>query len=340
MRYPKSLQKGGRIGFIAPSFGCSIQPYETRFNNALKTFHNLGYKTIEGPNARAGKGIGISNTPMACGAEVNDFFINDRSDVIISCGGGELMCEDLPYIDFVSIKKATPKWYLGYSDNTNLTFTLPTICDIAAIYGPCASDFGMSPWHESIEDAFKVLTGEKTSFSNYDGWEIDWPEGETNPLAPFSITQLYSQVIFGADEVHLEGRLIGGCMDVLENIIGTPFDYVSDFNERYREDGIIWFLESCDLNVMSIRRTLWHMKQAGWFKYVNGFLIGRPLKYDDEFDGFRPHEAVTGVLSDFGVPIVMDIDLGHLSPQIPFVSGGYGHVDAVGNKFGIKYDMK
>lgn len=44
------------------------------------------------------------------------------NDVLISCGGGELMCEILPYVDFDRIKAAKPKWYLGYSDNTNFTF--------------------------------------------------------------------------------------------------------------------------------------------------------------------------------------------------------------------------
>ena len=41
-----------------------------------------------------------------------------------------------------------------------------------------------------------------------------------------------------------------------------------DFIERYKEDGILWFLEACDLNVFSIRRAMWQMEQAGWFEHV------------------------------------------------------------------------
>jgi muramoyltetrapeptide carboxypeptidase LdcA involved in peptidoglycan recycling len=70
--------------------------------------------------------------------------------------------------------------------------------------------------------------------------------------------------------VQLEGRLVGGCMDCLVNLLGTRFDRVQDFNERYKEEGIIWFMESCDLNVMAIRRAIWQMKNAGWFSYVKG----------------------------------------------------------------------
>ena len=39
MRYPEFIKPGGRIGFIAPSFGCgSIEPYFTRFKYAVKYF--------------------------------------------------------------------------------------------------------------------------------------------------------------------------------------------------------------------------------------------------------------------------------------------------------------
>lgn len=44
------------------------------------------------------------------------------------------MCEILPYIDFEKIRNSEPKWFLGYSDNTNLIFLLATLCDTAAIY--------------------------------------------------------------------------------------------------------------------------------------------------------------------------------------------------------------
>ena len=71
------------------------------------------------------------------------------------------MCEILDYIDFQALEAARPKWYMGYSDNTNFTFLLTTLLDTASIYGPCAAAFGMKPWHPSIEDAMLALTGKK-----------------------------------------------------------------------------------------------------------------------------------------------------------------------------------
>ena len=342
MRYPDFLKEKGSVGFIAPSFGCATLPYTVCFDQTISELKKLGFSTVEGPNVRVSAGIGKSNTDEACGAEINDFFINKKSDVIISCGGGELMCEDLPFVDFKGIAKAEPVWYMGYSDNTNLTFLLPTLCDTAAIYGPCAAEFGMKPWHPALYDALDLLRGKKLSFSNYDGWESSQLRDEEHPYEPYNITEKYSQKLAGtADkEAEFEGRLIGGCLDCLVNLVGTPFDKVKEFNARYADEGIIWFIESCELNTMGVRRALWHMEQAGWFEHIKGFLVGRPMMYEDSFIDFTIEDAFISVLSKYNVPIVYNVDIGHISPMMPVISGGYGRVSAKENSLTVSYELK
>ena len=131
MRYPEFIKDGDTIGFPAPSFGCNIEPYRTAFDHAQEVLRKKGFKTVCGPNAYAGDGIGISSSPENCGREVTEMLLGDMPDAIISCGGGELMCEILRYVDFERIAQAKPKWFMGYSDNTNLTFLLTTLCDTA-----------------------------------------------------------------------------------------------------------------------------------------------------------------------------------------------------------------
>ncbi len=341
MRYPEFLKADGSVGFIAPSFGCATMPYSACFDKTTEHFREMGHTVVEGPNARASAGIGKSNTDEACGAEVNDFFINKKSDVIISCGGGELMCEDLPFVDFKGIAAAKPTWYMGYSDNTNLTFLLPTLCDTAAVYGPCASEFAMKPWHPALNDAYDLLRGKKLSFSNYNGWEKEQTKDEEHPFEPYNITEKYSQRIAGLAEKEtcFEGRFIGGCLDCLVNLVGTPFDRVKEFNARYAKDGIVWFIESCELNTMSVRRALWHMEQAGWFEHIRGFLVGRPMMYEDRFIDFTIEDAFISVLEKYNVPIVYNVDIGHLSPMMPVISGGYGKVCAKENSLTVSYDL-
>ena len=348
MRYPKSLQPGGTIGFVAPSFGCNMEPYKTAFLNAQEKFKSLGYRMDLGPNCYMGCGIGISNTPAKCAEEINEYYISKENDILISCGGGELMCEILPYIDFDALGAAEPKWYMGFSDNTNLTFLLATICDTASIYGPCAAAFGMEPWHKSLHDAMDILTGRVCSVSGYDGWERESLKDEEHPLIPYHITEprilkvqpaasrlSLSDGIYNGPEISFCGRLIGGCMDCLVNLLGTRFDKVAEFAERYREDGIIWFLEACDLNVMSIRRAMWQMEQAGWFKYVKGFIFGRPVAFGEEMMGMNHYNAVYEIASRYNVPVIMDADIGHMSPMMPLICGSRAQVRVSGNDINI-----
>ena len=366
MKYPELLRKGGTIGFAAPSFGCNIEPYRSAFDNALKLFRGRGYKTLLGPNCYAGEGIGISNTPEKCAAEITEMYSSGDSDIIISCGGGELMCEILPHIDWKRMDAAQPKWFIGYSDNTNITYLLTTILDTAAVYGPCAPSFGMEPLSDSLEDAFKILTGEIKEVSNYPKWEKEGLKDEEHPLMPYNLTEDYRQRLYipndegtgiveagtkrlsdgdalageNFDNISFSGRLIGGCVDCLLNLIGTGFDKTEAFLEKYKDDGFIWFLECCDLSPMDMRRAFFHMREAGWFKYAKGFLIGRPLHFGEEMMGVDQYNAVTDIIGELGVPIVMDTDIGHLPPQMPLISGAIAEVFAADNSVRIRYEYR
>lgn len=342
MKYPVFLPEGGRIGFPAPSFGCSIEPYRSAFDHAQEVLRSLGHGTIPGPNAYLGEGIGISNTPEKCGEELTKMYLSDETDALISCGGGELMCEILDYVDFAAIRQAPPKWYMGYSDNTNMVFLLATLCDTAAIYGPCAPTFGMEPWHQAVRDAYDLLRGKKLDNKGYPLFELESLKDEDHPLIPYNLTEQKKIRAFSGmkeckpvaadakskkDTLHdqkdlvFEGRLIGGCLDCLVNLAGTCYDKVKEFNERYADDGIIWFMESCDLNVMSIRRAVWELDHAGWFSHVKGFLIGRPCCYGQELMGLDQYHAVVDLLGKYNVPILMDLDIGHLPPMMPLIVG-------------------
>lgn len=355
MRYPEFIKSGDTIGYVAPSFGCNMEPYKSAFDNALLKFSHLGYKHDLGPNCYKGDGVGISTNPKDCAKELTEYYISNDNQALISCGGGELMCETMSYVDFDAIKNANPKWFMGFSDNTNFTFLLTTLCDTAAIYGPCAAKFGMEPWHESISDAVNLLEGKKLTMHNYDKWELESLKSEENPLAPLNLTEDTVMSCFvpsksaqngsesnmvSADSINMQGRLIGGCVDCLVNLTGTKFDLVGSFLEKYKEDGFIWYLECCDLNTFSMRRAMWQMYEAGWFKYCNGFLIGRPMHYDEPMFGLDRFDAILPVASKVGVSAIMDIDIGHLSPMMPLINGSVAQIVYGHGKLEIEMSLK
>ncbi len=390
MRYPAFLRENGTIGFVAPSFGCATDPYKSGFLNAQKRWNEQGFHLQLGQNCYVEEGVGISNTPRKCGEELTAYYCDKNNDCLISCGGGELMCEILDYVDFEQIRQAPPKWYLGYSDNTNFTFLLTTLCDAASVYGPCAAAFGMEPLHPSLNDAMLLLQGKKLTMQGYDKWERESLKDEEHPYVPYNLTEtsvikyylpdgrtnveslrgtaakyaeqdeagqpsllenrecrkalLQESAEFPAGEnvkFGFSGRLLGGCMDCLVNFLGTRYDKVTEFVERYKEDGIIWFLEACDLNLMGIRRAMWQMEHAGWFKYCKGFLIGRPrLGMGVEEFGIDSYQAVCEMLYPYHVPVLMDLDIGHLPPSMPLICGSMANVASDGKTYRVEMELK
>lgn len=363
MRFPDFIKENDIISYVAPSLSCGSEPYYSGFNKALQLIDDLGFKEKLGDNVYALSGIGISNTPVKCATELMGAYLDEETKAIISCGGGELMCETMSYVDFNIIKDAKPKWYMGYSDNTNFIFLLTTICDVAAIYGYCASTFGRIPYHQSQTDCFNLLMGKSLKVSNYDKFEISSLKSVDDPYAPFNLTMDSHLVAMDIDEndnneliisdswtneniiiktdgyvikdeIAFEGRLVGGCLDCLNNIAGTRLDKVKDFNERYKEDGIIWFLECCDLNVFDMRRAMWHLYECGWFKHVKGFIIGRPMK-PEGFFSLNRYDAFLDVAKKLNVPVIFDADIGHVPPMMPIISGAYAKVSFKDTKLDI-----
>ena len=84
MRYPVPLGQNGTIGFVAPSFGCGVEPYRTMFDHGLQTFQAKGHSLDLGPNCYEEKGIGISNTPNACGEELTEWYCRKENQALIS----------------------------------------------------------------------------------------------------------------------------------------------------------------------------------------------------------------------------------------------------------------
>lgn len=228
----------------------------------------------------------------------------------------------------------------------------------------------MKPWHRAVQDAFGVLTGtleetagnsgteresaadgqkkmleRKITITDYDLWEKESLKSEENPTAPYhatekSVLRVYSEDGTVTTQTRVSGRLLGGCMDCLVNLTGTSFDKVAEFQKKYRDDGILWFLESCDLNVMSIRRAMWHMKQAGWFENTKGFLIGRPLQFGQEMMGLDQYEAVMGIVREYHVPVIMDVSIGHLPPSMPVICGSLAEAVVHENKLTLEMRLR
>lgn len=313
MRYPEELKKGDTIGVTAPSLGVA-GPLVEMLDEGINNLKKLGFQCIETASVRRVH-KGTSTTAKKRAEEFMDLYLNDEVKAIIPARGGELLMDMLPHLDYEKIRNSTPKWILGFSDISTLLFTLTLKCDLAAAHGPIMIHFGDDPMDESSANALKVLQSgdyiEQSSIGCYDEDFEGYPEW----------------ILLGDEnQCELSGRLIGGGLDTIRSLIGTPYAPVKEFIEKYEEDGFIWYFESCAMKADDIYKTLWQMKMNGWFKNCRGVLYGRPDGYLD-FHDFNLIDALSLTFSDLKVPILYNIDLGHIPPQLTFINGALATVE-------------
>ena len=56
--------------------------------------------------------------------------------------------------------------------------------------------------------------------------------------------------------------------------------------------------------------------------------------------GLDQYHAVYDLLKGYQVPVIMDIDLGHLPPQMPLICGSLATVSCRGNELEVRMELK
>ena len=118
---------------------------------------------------------------------------------------------------------------------------------------------------------------------------------------------------------------------------GTPYDFVKEFNERYKLDGIIWFFDIFSMNSCDVYRALLKMKYMGYFKYTKAILVGRVL-FKNVSDLIGYEDAFKKVLPD--IDVVFQVDIGHTYPHMYVVNGAMARVEICDGQGTIDYETK
>lgn len=337
MIYPKKLFQGTTIGITAPSDGIVDSIKQKRLEHAKQMFQKKGYNILETSHVRHSE-KGKSAESLIQAKELESLFQNSQVNYIIAAAGGDFLLEILPYINWNVIKE-NPKWLQGYSDITFLLFILTTKYDIATVYASNVKDFGMNTWHESLENNLKLLEGNNILQRNFEFYEkeaIPYITGTEN----YNLTNPVNyQMITKEKEVEIKGRIIGGCIDCLVSLCGTEFDATKEFIENYKTDGIIWYFDNAELTMEGLTRALWQLKQNGWFQYVKGFLFGRMIT-ENSYYAISKEEVLLNMLGEYQVPIISDMDFGHVPPRITIINGAFVTLQMKKNKMKILMEEK
>lgn len=333
---PGRLNSGDRIATVSLSWGgAGDSDILWRYKIGKKRVEEFGIEVVELPHTLKGSEY-VYEHPEVRARDLMDAFQNPSIKGIFSCIGGDDSIRMLPYIDYELISK-NPKIFLGYSDST-VTHFICYKAGIMSYYGPSI----LAGFAENVEP-FDYMNHwvEKALFSGKPIGQVDPPSEWTSEYIPWEqqnwsrkrkTTSHSGYEVLQGDGIHT-GRLLGGCMDVLETIKGTEiWPSLAEWKDK------VIFFETSEMTVSPDLFLGWlrNYGAQGIFQHAKGLLFSKP--YDDcYYDEYK--KAILQVIRDelklTGLPIFYNMSFGHTAPMsiIPF--GALAELDCENKTFSI-----
>ncbi|WP_462408592.1 S66 family peptidase [Neobacillus sp. Marseille-QA0830] len=317
------LKKGATIGITAPSSGVPPELHPL-VKLACQRMEQEGYQTMCGGTVWT-QAKAKSAPAKKRAAEFNEMMSNDTVDILIPPWGGELLVEILEQVDFENMKN---KWVLGYSDISGLLLAITLKTGRATAHGTNLVDLRGDYSDETTKMWQNVLStkpGESVVQHSSALYQKEWNHDSPSPCV-FHLTERTVWKSIPSAKIEIEGRLLGGCIDIIRHLIGTPFGDVQGFREKYLSgEPVIWYLENCELNTADLRRSLVQMKLAGWFDGCSGLMFGRSPA-NKPIDNYTAEDVYQELAVELDIPVIYDIDCGHVPPQMTLINGAFAKV--------------
>ena len=274
---PKRLQPGDIVATVSSSWGgAGDSKLRWRYEQGVKRLEDVfGLKVIPMPNSLKGSEY-LYNNPGARAEDLMTAFKDTRIKGIITNIGGEDSIRLLPYIDFNVIRE-NPKIFMGYSDDT-VSHLFCHKAGIPSFYGPAI----LTDFAENVEmDPYTIETVNRTLFSNENIGEIqpahEWTSERLEWIEINKDTRRTMQQNNGYELLQgsrtVQGRLIGGCMEVLEFAKGTEL-----WPEKKHWENSILFFETSEEHPEPSYIKYWLRNYAaqGILQKAKGIIFGKP----------------------------------------------------------------
>ena len=272
---PKALRKGSRIGIVSPS-----SPSEAaEISAGIAELRRLGFQ-VEEPEPMEPQGYfaGSHNERLRQFCKTVD---DKRVDGVIATRGGYganyLIDSRLPR------RLKGPKCIVGFSDLNIIQLLMGEARGWAGFYGPMvATGFNHGADRPSGYDPVSFLQAVSETKSK---WKIS----------------LHGQALSSGSA---SGRLVGGCLTMLQTTLGTGFEP--------NTNGAILVLEDRAMKPYQVDRGLRHLYQAGMFEKVEGVILGDFPDCDPPSSGSPTvPEICAEILGPLDIPIVYGAPIGH-----------------------------
>jgi muramoyltetrapeptide carboxypeptidase LdcA involved in peptidoglycan recycling len=333
-RKPPRLRPGDTAAVVSTSWGGpSIFPHV--FDRGLDVLRRVfGLKVRELPTARM-DALELSANPRRRADDLNAAFADPSIQAIVVSIGGVDSVRILEHLD-PSLAVASPKVLLGFSDSTTqLVFYNQT--GLVTFNGPSVmAGFAQLEQFEGLAAHVTGLLFEPEDTYEYRPY-ADWTDGYQDWREPSNAGEVGERRshdgwhwLLGSGRV--EGRLFGGCAEVLEMMKGTRYWPAPAFWQ-----GRILFLETSEDKPTPETVGYWLRNYGvqGVFDRVSGVLIGRARGYSDAEKLDLDEMVVRVIAREFGaaaLPTVTNLDFGHTDPQWILPLGVRAEIDVDGRR--------
>jgi muramoyltetrapeptide carboxypeptidase LdcA involved in peptidoglycan recycling len=337
---PQKLHPGDKVAAVTLSWGGpSVFPgrYQAGKRQLEETF---GVQVVEMPHTLSEAGW-LKTHPQARAEDLMQAFADPDIKAIVSTIGGEDSIRLLPYFDLEVIRN-NPKIFMGYSDTTVTHFACRK-AGIGSFYGPSimagfAENGGLFPYMaDSVRRTLFSSEQIGVVVPNTQGWtdeRLDWGV-PANQARKRALQHCSGWNFLQGSGVH-RGCLLGGCIEVLDWLRGTP---VWPAGEEWQDS--VLFLETSEdgLSPLDVARLLRALAAQGVLKRISGLLFGRPggevgAEHFGEYDQ-AILEICVGEEGLNDLPIVTNMDFGHTDPMLVLPMGAQVQIDCARRELAI-----
>lgn len=320
IRFPRPLRPGDRIGVTSPSAGVAGAASQ-RIDFCVDWLRQRGYDVEVG---ECMDGAGLTSAPAEQrAAELTRMLADPDIHCVVPPWGGETAIDLVDLIDYDALADAEPTWLVGYSDISTVLLPITTRLGWATLHGDNLAD---TPYvvPDGLLHWLDLASGTGPFVQRDSGVVKDWVRFEEDPHATqWTHVGTSRWEVEGGGSLDVSGRLIGGCIETITHLAGTPYGDVRAWADALDEPTIV-YVESCEEGAVNTCRYLHAMRLAGWFDRAAALLVGSTRAPD------HPDLTQRGALLDavgrLDLPIVWDLEIGHVPPHLPLVNGALARV--------------
>jgi len=318
---PRMLHKGDTLAAVSLSWGGPAS-FPHRYQAGKRQLEQaFSVRVVEMPHTLSSAEF-LQANPQARADDLMQAFADPSIAGIISTIGGDDSIRLIPYID-LDVIRDNPKVFLGYSDTTISHF----VClqaEIGSFYGPSimagfGENAGLFPFMaEAVRNALFTSESIGELHPNTDGWTVemlDWSKPDLQQQKRKLLPSVGWNFLQGKG-IH-QGRLIGGCIEVLDWLRGSPL-----WPDLSLWEGVVLFLETSEEapSPQAVKRILRSFGAVGILEEISAIIFGRPGGQVDPEAFAQYDQVLLDIVNDeVGRPdlaVVTGMDFGHTDPML------------------------